>query len=363
MPQAYMERIHNLQGKNPQDCDIWNKDEKSQEKYYSTTSYCYFAVSEVIETLANVPWHENTPISPEGEFGVLDTMTRWPPKTVRQKSAEDATITSELWFEALALAHHIPNYPISGEFIRGVREFKKTRQVSFSLRFAAQMNLDIHHAIGNSAEYFTRVLIRRLRYMDKLLKSTVDELGRIESPHWSSSDQKWLKDTQQGFEWFLDDPLHTVKTEVVEQSLEGLRKLAKTKKYRLLRRSPIINGLVLYHHRAEMYDAGLKVTNAWKSLILPAHLYNAVTEGGCCECFWPDMEQLFYMFGDEQFFVGGKLQKISDYVTRFMLQLGVAAFSLTSSRRSKQISIDDFSRAGARFLATRASIHCRFKDR
>ncbi|KAM0354893.1 hypothetical protein ACHAPU_000730 [Fusarium lateritium] len=112
-----------------------------------------------------------------------------------------------------------------------------------------------------------------------------------------------------------------------------------------------------------MYDAGLKVTNAWGSLIWPAHLYNAVTEEGCCDCFWPDMEQLFDMFGDEQFFVGGKPQNIPDYATRFMLQVGVSASSLTSSRRPKQTSIDDFFRAGARFLTTRASIHGRFKAR
>ncbi|KAF4998627.1 hypothetical protein FGRMN_2953 [Fusarium graminum] len=40
MPQAYTVRIQNLKGKNPPDCDVWNKDDKSRAEYYSTTPYC-----------------------------------------------------------------------------------------------------------------------------------------------------------------------------------------------------------------------------------------------------------------------------------------------------------------------------------
>ncbi|PNP76975.1 hypothetical protein FNYG_09588 [Fusarium nygamai] len=203
--------------------------------------------------------------------------------------------------------------------------------------------------------------------MNQDLKSHINFQQGIKDPHWSPRDDKWLKATQEGFDWFLDDPLHKAKTMVNDNSYtrqEGLIHLARTKKWRILRRSPVIAGLALYYHRDEMHEAGLKVTNAWGSLILPGHLYNALLKEQCIKSNWADMETLFGVFGEEQFFVGGRPDKVSDYATRFMLQIGVSVAAFTKNRRrGPKMVVEDFSRAGARFLTSRASTHKSLQDR
>jgi hypothetical protein len=82
--------------------------------------------------------------------------------------------------------------------------------------------------------------------MNQDLKSHINFMQGIKGPHWSARDEEWLKTTQEGFDWFLDDPLHKAKTLVVDNSYnrqEVLISLQQTKKWRILRRSPVIAGL------------------------------------------------------------------------------------------------------------------------
>ncbi|RBR16527.1 uncharacterized protein FIESC28_06936 [Fusarium coffeatum] len=276
-------------------------------------------------------------------------------------------VTTELWFKAPALVHHVPDYPCTDEFIRGVKEFKETKKISFGLIFAAQVNVDIHQVVGSYAKQAIHTLLARIKTMDVELKSHIDFQKDIKGPNWSARDERWLKALQEGFDWFLDDPLHKAKTMVVNNSpnrQEVSVHLERTKKWRILRRSPVIAGLTLNYHRAEMHEAGLNVTNAWGSLVLPAQLYCALEDEDYTESIWMDMSILCKDFGEEQFFVGGRPDKVSDYAKRFMLQVGVSAAAFAKKRRrGAKMGVEDFSRAGARFLTTRASIHKSLQDR
>ncbi|KAF5554903.1 hypothetical protein FNAPI_6295 [Fusarium napiforme] len=334
------------------------------QKVYNVMSQCCYLTDLSIDALAKIPWTGVTGIYPDGTFGVLDPHTDWPDKSISQTLTEERGIIGELWTEALVLVYQVPDYPFSDEFLRGVKEFKETKQVPFSVIFAAQVNLDIHTVIGSYAESSVETLLKRITTMNEELKAHIEFQKDIKSPHWSSRDRKWLKDTQEGFDWFLDDPLLRVKKMAVDKSSnrqEGLNHLARVEKYRILKRSPILAGLALYYHSAEMHEAGLRVTNAWGSIILPAHLENAISEEGLTKTWWLDMETLF---GDEAFYIGGKPHTRSAYVKRFMLQVGFSASTLSKNRRKgNKIGLENFSRAGPRFLKTRALIHKSLQDR
>ncbi|KAF4953549.1 hypothetical protein FGADI_5885 [Fusarium gaditjirri] len=322
---------------------------------------CYYLTETTLLTLSLVLWRGNTSIYSEGSFGVRELEIPWKSKTVEHKLTDHRVITTELWFEALALVHHVPDYPCTDEFIRGVKEFKETKKVPFSLVFAAQVNLGIHQVVGSYAESSVNTLLNRIDSMNQDLKSHINFQQGIKDPHWSPRDGKWLKDTKEGFDWFLDDPLRKVKTMVNDNNYtrqEGWLHLARAKKWRILRRSPVIAGLALYYHRAEMHEAGLKVTNAWGSLILPGHLYNALRKEECAKGTWLDMQTLFNMLGEEQFFVGGRPDKVSDYAKRFMLQIGVSAAAFTNNRRRgtkwslkiSRVLVHDFSQRVPQFI-------------
>ncbi|CAG9986803.1 unnamed protein product [Clonostachys byssicola] len=346
------------------DFESWDKGSESAERFYNILSKSYFLECNVLDKLAEVPWRGAPFIYPEGAFGTLNPNTDWKSKTVDQKINQDLLITTELYFEALTLVHNVPDYPFTDEFVRGVEQFKETRQIPFSLVFASQVNLDIHHAVGDYAETSIDTLLKRLTSMEAFLRSSVNFHKGVRNPHWSSRNQRCLEQSLEGFEWFLKDPMHEVRILAVRGDPKGQQIVRGIKKWRLLRRSPVMAGLALHYHRADVHEAGLLVTNQWGSIILPAHLYNAVLKEGHCQTLWPDMETLMGIFGEEQFFVGGKPDNTSAYVSRFMLQVGASASTLVNvHRRSKKIGIDDFSKAGTRFLTTRATSHGHFHDR
>ncbi|RSM03293.1 hypothetical protein CDV31_010569 [Fusarium ambrosium] len=336
----------------------------SQDDYYDVCNCSYFFVGNLLHTLAAVPWRGSAGIYPDGHFGVYDPEKDWTSMTGEQKFEEDTIIIGELYMEALALVHHIPDYPVSDEFIRGVKKFKETKEIPFSLIFAAQITLDIHHTVRGFAETSVSTLLERLGAMNAPLKAAISHHKNLKSPHWSSSNEKWLEGTSERIDWFLKDPLYEVKKLIAGRDPKARELVEATEKHRLLRRSPIVAGLALYHYRAEVHDVGVAVANAWGSIALPAHLYNAVVQEGYSDHFWPDMEFLFNQFGQEQFFVGGRPDNTADYVTRFMLQIGVSASVFTNRRRrSKRVNIDDFSRAGTRFLKPRVPIHSSLRGR
>ncbi|KAM0279624.1 hypothetical protein ACHAO9_011603 [Fusarium lateritium] len=320
----------------------------------------FYKISRAIETLALVPWEGNTAVCLEGIFDALEDDTKTASKSVNQKFEHDNMITAELWFEALALLHNIPDYFITDEFIRGVKEFKETNKVPFSLVFAAQVNIDIHRAIRSYAEPFVVNLLTRVDLMKGLLGTQINLHKDMKSPHWSDSDQKWLQDTEKRFGWFLNDPLYMAKKKAMGNDPEGPEKLANTGKHRLLLRSPILSGLALYYYRAEMHKVGLKASNAWGTSIPCAQLYYYVASS---DSSWIDMFQLQEMFGEEQFQKDLDTADYKDYEARYMLQIGGSGSPLTDRSPTEPTRINNSSRANAMILRSRAFIHHRLKDR
>jgi hypothetical protein len=350
--------------------DALYSDEKGEREPLRKPSYdrfnqFYIHAATYLQTLTLVGFDATKAFFPERAFGVRDYETDWESKSDEQKAMEDAIILTELWFECLLL-RNIPDYPCRDEFIRGVMEYRETKKIPFSLVFAAQVNLDIHNTIGGYVEKSVPLLIERIEIMNKHLNKAIESIKNVKSPHWSARDQKWLEDTQAGFDWFLADPFHTLRTLQVKQmgnAKEFRETLSKVDKWRILKRSPIIAGMVLYYHRAEMHEAGLKLTNAWGSIILPAHLYNAIKQEGASKYVWEDMETLWQIFGEEQFFAGGKPSDYSDYAKRFMLQIGISAATFHKDRLLRgSLGVEDFTKKGARFLVSRASIHRSLQD-
>ncbi|KAL6924040.1 hypothetical protein FSST1_001314 [Fusarium sambucinum] len=330
------------------------------QEFYEPFSLFYVSTASCLEDLAAVPYSTSQTFLPDGTFGIRNFTKRWDLRSTRQKVIEDRLIISELWYECFLIAD-IPEFPFTDEFIRGFKEFKETNKIPFKLVFAAQINLDVQHVIGDYADSTVPLLTNRVRAMNDDLKAVCKKIKNIRSPNWSAQDQKWLETKQAGFDWFLDDPIHKLRTLHVRKSgnaREEKNILSKIDKWRVLKRSPVIAGMALYYYRAESHEAGLKVTNAWNSIILPAHLYNAVTQEGGSDCFWKDMDTLWLLFGEHQFFVGGPPRSYSDYSKRFMLQVGLSAATFSKERLLRgALKVEDFTKKGPRLLVSRAVIH------
>jgi hypothetical protein len=169
-----------------------------KELVYELYDYTYTWTSGFLQELSSQPWKGNITIYPDDNFGKIDLETPWNSKPWHMRMKHDMAITSELWFEAMGIVYCIPDYPATDEFIRGVKEFKETNKIPFSLVFAAQINLEIMHAVGQYAETSVDTLLQRLADMNETMQGHIEfhKEQRIAGPYWSARDQKWLEATQ-----------------------------------------------------------------------------------------------------------------------------------------------------------------------
>lgn len=352
----YFERLLVKRGYSGEDIQAWMQGDTKHD-FYNVASGCYFNTGNIMKSLSRFLFKDHAPIYPDGAFGVYDTATDWEAKTGHEKFKEDEMILTELFMEALTIVHHVPDYLIVDEFIRGVREFHETRKVPFYLIFAAEMTLDIHHRLRGHCETSATILLDRLSSMSETLKSHIKFHENLKTPHESTSEKDFLKESQEFIDWVIRDPLH--KSNIKFDGSQRLKLPKTTKKHRILRLSPIVAGLVLYHCRAMMHQIGIAATNAWRTIILPAHLYNAVSNEKLTSCVWHDMELLFKELGEDQFFVGTRPTKRAYYFKRFLLQIGYSASLFTKRRRLTPGAVPNknyYSKAGGRSIKLGATV-------
>lgn len=103
--------------------------------------------------------------------------------------------------------------------------------------------------------------------------------------------------------------------------------------FHLLRRHPLLCGLLSFSIRDQMQKAGVMFANVWGSIIYSGHLYNAVRQENYCNCIWREMEELLGFHTPEQFFAGEAPNHASAYTKQFEICVG-ARISNTGPRRS-----------------------------
>jgi len=67
------------------------------------------------------------------------------------KFQEDQILPFEIFTELVTVGRLVQGYPVQDEFLRGIKEMDKTREVPFHLVFSAQVFLDIHHLLREDA--------------------------------------------------------------------------------------------------------------------------------------------------------------------------------------------------------------------
>ncbi|KAK7757230.1 hypothetical protein SLS62_000779 [Diatrype stigma] len=220
------------------------------------------------------------------------------------KLTEDRNLILAFFIELLAVVRTIHDYPVQDEFMRGMKEMDRTKDVPFYLVFAAQVFLDIHHT---TREYAEQGLATFKQHMD-VFNDELDEHFKIH---------------------------------------QDFKTVAQC-------------GLMLYHFRAEMYDIGILLANIRGCIPYAVHLYNAVGHEGHMQSEWPDMDIMRVTLGDSNFFVGEAPENPETYVKKLALQMGGSLATMTDKRRR---NVASFSRSEPRSIKAGAPVSCMFKDR
>ncbi|KAH7121673.1 hypothetical protein EDB81DRAFT_732501 [Dactylonectria macrodidyma] len=345
-------------GYEPEQVYLNNSKDNFNYDLYDMANECYVVAFRILNSFVDVLDPRDLPLIKEGMFGKYDPNSDRTSKTGREKFEEDQILLMEFFTELITVIRVVPDYPVEDEFLREMKVLEKTSTVSFSLVFAAQVFLDIHHTMRAVTRQSFVAMVDEVSIMDNLVERHLEFHKNLKIQNWPTSNDQQLRELSRLMKWMGKDPVNGAKVRVYTRA--GMPVPSEMEVHRILIYSPILAGLYLFRLRTEVYGMSIAVANAWGSITYTAHLYNALLKERLLESQWPDMDIVLTMFGDSSIWVGGERPRNTrDYFQKFCLQTGISAAAFTTNRRRKTAIA---SRAGPRGINEGAPVSSMFKN-
>ncbi|KAJ4129857.1 hypothetical protein NW768_006827 [Fusarium equiseti] len=328
------------------------------EKMYDVADQCYLNANVLLRNFIERIGNQDPTKVPLGVFEDYDPKSDRSKKDGHAKFEEDEQILGALFTGVITLIHGVKAFPVEDELLRGVREMENTGKMPLYLVFASQIILDIHSFLREDTDLAFRHMCERVDAMHVDLVRQKEFSVRVKSPSWSAVDEGVLWGYGSTMAWIKEDPVFLAKKRRAEKS--GVV-VPESQKYRLLKLSPIISGLLLFQFRAQVYNLSITIMNCWGSVTYAAHLYNAlVSEEELGKDSWPDMEVVQSYLGKSNLFIGDPPTDKEGYARRLFLQMGYSASAIPSDGLLKSYAT---SRSGPRKIKRRAPVSYMFIDR
>lgn len=132
------------------------------------------------------------PLYKEGMFGTYDPARDWSRMPKQDKFQQDKILMME-FFTELATVVRCVDYPVRDEFIRGMQELDRSREIPMYLAFAAQIFLDIHHVLRARVYSAHETCMSHIGLMDEDLGLHLDFHNKLRINNWPSSNDEMLK--------------------------------------------------------------------------------------------------------------------------------------------------------------------------
>ncbi|KAI1633864.1 hypothetical protein F4809DRAFT_621627 [Biscogniauxia mediterranea] len=325
---------------------------------YDIANGTYILTCRLMESFIKVIEPDAVPIHKEGSFGYYDPRSDRASKSGHQKFEEDRVLLMTFFTELMAVHRGFDCYPVEDEFLCGIKELDKTKQVPFYLVFAAQVFLDIHHTLRAHADRACETLMTHLDTFSHEIDEHFKFHKNLTSVNWPTRNDNIVRRLQAKIQNIKLDPVYLVKLKACLD--HGTPPPPDMEPNRILKLSPLMSGLMLYYFRAEMSDVGIALADAWGSITYSLHLYNALKGERLLQESWPDMDIVQTLVGDSKFFIGDRPTTIAGYFNKYRLHMGWAASAFTSNRRP---AMPIFSQSEPRAIEEVAPVFSMFKDR
>lgn len=327
---------------------------------YDAMDDTYLVAFRVMHKLQTLLKPKGVPLVQDGKWGTYDPSCDRECLNGEEKYAEDRIILYEYFAELVTVNRMVEHYPVSDEFLRGFVEMEKTGDIPFYLVFAAQIHLDIQHEMRAGIERPYQSLEHQLKQMGNALESHLEHHQTLKPVSWPAKNDKVLLDLRWRMSEILSDPVYEVKVKAF--LLRGEMTPATTLPNRILRSSPVMAGLMLYHFRAEMYEVGIAAANAWGSIVHIWHLYNMLVREKLLHGHWADMELVAGLLGSSNLHIGGAPKNRDEYLPKICIQMGLSAANFADPMRRRQ-HMNFRSRTGSRGIKIGAPVSHMFAAR
>ena len=328
---------------------------------YSTwdmASDTYFGAYRLLEAFLAVLEPDQVPLYKAGTYGSYDPTTDHSQKPGPEKWADDRALLMPMLAEMMTVVRAVRNWPVQDEFMRGIQELDRNGRVPLYAVFAAQVFLDVTYQLGPDIQQLFHTMVEQTNIMQNDIKAHFEFHRTLKIDNWPASNDRVLRDLQETILGIGKDPVRQAQDRLYRRM--GMA-TPDTESYLLLRMSPVLSGVMLYHFRSRYREAGLAVADAWGSIQYSQHLYHAVRCQRLMRHAWPDMDVLQANLGDGSFYVGGEAPRTAEEsFKKFCLQMGTSAAAM-GRRRRKNTPLP--SKTGPRGLREASPVLSTFKTR
>lgn len=318
-------------------------------KHYDDARYVFIDVLFMFQ-MYFVTSQRMTKIVYQPEFGFWDPDSNYYTLSAHKKFVQDQRILAELLPDLWLLCTSLAGLPAlaEDEILRGTRETfhqaydEKTKarpepEIRLWWLVSLRMFCDIHHILGpNIGKPFEAI-----RRLGASAKDTINECIKLRDLDklqiWSPSEDAEIKKNS------VDRIHQSLFVDEVKEFIDDAAKNVKGWKgkadFQLLRRHPVVCGLMEFNIRSCIQEVGLIAIQATSSAGVAAHLFNALQKEGLCDAKWPDMDTFIELLSEDLIFGGARPDNLQDYCTRLFLTKGISLQTFAQNRRDRGIII------------------------
>lgn len=310
--------------------------------------YCFMRYYQGSQSMTKVVYNAppGGPWNPTGDYSGMNAT---------QKFRADNEILAELLPDLTLLSTSLSGIPTlaEDEVLRGARSIfphgegdeeakgtkgKRKFQPKAHIWWLVSLRLfcDIHHILGPEiGKPFESV-----RRLGQNFKRVLQECFRLRD---SGSLQLWpaTKDSEikrNSFDRIHQSLFVDEVKEFIDDAARNVQGWKGRASFGLLRRHPLVCGLMEFNIRACMHETGMIAILATSSGTTTAHLFNALKKEGLCNADWRDLETFIELYGESAIFgEGTRPNNVQDYATRFYLTRGVSIQTFAVDRRNRGI--------------------------
>ncbi|KAH8160802.1 hypothetical protein CIB48_g7438 [Xylaria polymorpha] len=273
---------------------------------YDTGDGTYLTTYRLLKAFANDLQRVQIPFYKEEIFGCYDPASDRSKKTGWEKFKDDRALLLSFFTQQMTALIFNHGWPVKDEFLRGMEELSKTKEVPFYVVFAAQVFLDITYELGEAIQRPFSTMVSHTTFIDNDIKLHFEFHAKLKIKTWPATNDLLIRAVQETIKLMDKDPLRAVQAKMHQRNL---REVPDGESHRLFRMSPVVSGLFLYYFRTKHRDIGLAVADVWGSIQYCQHLYNALQQEKMLDSTWRDMDVLFTNLGGDSFYVGGEVPK------------------------------------------------------
>ncbi|CZR66882.1 uncharacterized protein PAC_16783 [Phialocephala subalpina] len=313
-----------------------NSHEELEAEIDDTLVHWIFAPAhQILDSFCDILRPNQVPFMKRGHFGIYNPSADRRKMTDAQQQNEDTILLCELLPEFAFIQRFKIGLFASDELTRGLVKMIETGKIPIWLTFATTILLDIHHLLrGNVGMAYDQ-----LQVVGKHVKSTLDRHFKfsenLPAPvTWPKGNDKVLRSYAEGVdESILNDVVFPLKVKYYKQF--GRVPPGEEERLYLLKRQPMLCGILAFRAALELQSAGVNLCNAWGTITYPAQFYMAVRNQDSSIQSWPGMDKAISIHTEERIFLGAAPKTIQESFKQTALILGYSASNFAPNRRQR----------------------------